>query len=175
MRTDTTTGTHALSRRRVLAAGAVLGISASAGCGTIVNSLAGAILDDVNVLNGTDQQLTGTITVTDPAGETVLEDSFDVRPDGENDTGSTESEEETQAIFSEVFTETGEYRVTVELDADSTINGNQTDTQTVEVTNTEEEHIMVLLGATDDGGISSIVVIEELTDLEELADNETTA
>ena len=49
-----------MSRRRFLAAGATVSATAVAGCNTVVNAVFGAILEDVNVVNDTDQRRAGT-------------------------------------------------------------------------------------------------------------------
>ncbi len=165
-------GDHS-SRRQFLAAGATVGATAVAGCATIVNTIFGAILEDVNVVNDTDQRRAGTVGVTDPAGETVLDASFDV-PYTDDD--SDEAQESNVAVFEDVYTETGEYTVTIDLDPGSAIDGTERTTQTVTVSDPENEHILAMLGSPPgESGIATVVVIEKLTDLQEYAANDSDA
>ena len=162
-----------MSRRRFLAAGATVSATAVAGCNTVVNAVFGAILEDVNVVNDTDQRRVGTVTVTDPADETVLEESFDV-PYTDDD--SDEAQESNIAVFEDVYTETGEYTVAIDLDAESAIDGTERTTQTVTVSDTENEHIMAMLESpSGESRIATVVVIEKLTDLQEYAANDSDA
>jgi len=149
------------TRRRLLAAGGATALAGLAGCMDMINAVAGAILADVNVLNGTDQERSGTVTVVGPNGDTQLEESFTVAP-SDSDNEETDGPSSTPT-YSDVFTEAGEYTVTVELD--SAINETSSREATVTVDNTEEQHIIVGLGADGAPNPIEILVIEEFSDL----------
>ena len=156
---DTTT--TETTRRRLLAAGGATALTGLAGCTGIMNSIAGAILEDINVLNGTDQERSGTVTVVDPNGETQLDESFTVAP---SDSDDEESDEPSSTpTYSEVFTDAGEYTVTVALD--SPINETSSREATVTVDDPEKQHIIVGLGADGAPNPIEILVIDEFSDL----------
>ena len=127
-----------------------------------MNSIAGAILKDVNVLNGTDKEQSGSVTVVDPNGETQLSESFTVAPSDNDEEEDTDEPSSTPA-YGDVFTESGEYTVTVELD--SAINETSSREATVTVDNTDDQHIIVGLGADDAPSPIEILVIDEFSDL----------
>ncbi len=167
-----------LGRRRLLAAGASVAAVGMAGCTQVANYVAGLVLEDVNLFNQTSQQLTGTITVTDPAGETVLNDSFDIQPETDDeaeanetengsDTDGTEDivEEESGATYGDVFTEAGKYTISATLDDDSAVDGETAAERSVDVADPAEEHIVVVFGADDFDGVMGAFAIEEFTDI----------
>lgn len=149
------------TRRRLLAAGGATALTGLAGCTGIINSIAGAILEDINVLNGTDQERNGTVTVVDQNGETQLEESFTVAPSNNGD-GET-AEPSSTPTYSEVFTDAGEYTVRVELD--SPINETSRREATVTVDNPEEQHIIIGLGADGAPNPIEILVVKKFSDL----------
>ncbi|MFD1643007.1 hypothetical protein [Halohasta litorea] len=173
-----------LSRRRLLAAGASVAVVGTAGCAQVANYIAGLVLEDVNLFNQTDRQLTGTISVTDPAAETVLDESFEIQPEtddegeanGSEDGGeANESEgtvdEESGATYADVLTGAGEYTVSATLDDDSAIEGETTAERSVDVADPAAEHIVVVFGADDFDGVMGAFAIEEFTDIGEHVEN----
>ncbi|MEA1930456.1 MAG: hypothetical protein U9O06_02785 [Euryarchaeota archaeon] len=173
-----------LSRRRLLAAGASVAVVGAAGCAQVANYIAGLVLEDVNLFNQTDRQLTGTISVTDPAAETVLDESFEIQPEtddegeanGSEDGGeANESEgtvdEESGATYADVLTGAGEYTVSATLDDDSAIEGETTAERSVDVADPAAEHIVVVFGADDFDGVMGAFAIEEFTDIGEHVEN----
>ena len=92
------TGNHAddsagrdlpVTRRRLLAAGGAVGATALAGCSAVVDFLAGLVLQDVNVFNGTPREMSGTIRVEEPNDEVVLDEAFTI---GANEDAEDEPE-----------------------------------------------------------------------------------
>ena len=167
-----------LNRRRLLAAGASAAVVGVAGCAQVANYIAELVLEDVNLFNQTSQQLTGTVSVTDPAGETVLDESFEIQPETDDEGEANESEdgseangtentvdEESGATYGEVFTEAGSYTVSAALDDDSAIKGKTAAERSVDVADPAEEHIVVVFGADDFDGVMGAFVIEEFTDI----------
>ncbi|MDG5821204.1 hypothetical protein [Natronococcus sp. A-GB7] len=156
-----TPATPSVSRRRYLAVGATVGATAVAGCSSAVDFLAGMALEDVNVLNGGEQDLTGSVEVAGPDGSLVLEDRFALAPD-DDDT------EDAQATYDGVLTDSGEYTVTLELDnGDEDALDDQVIENSVEVAEPDEEHVIVFFGPAETDDAVAMTVIEELSDLEE--------
>ncbi|ELY68993.1 hypothetical protein CYV19_08705 [Natronobacterium gregoryi SP2] len=145
--------------------GASAGTVALAGCASVANFLADMILDDVNVFNGTERELSGSIEVTDPDETVVLEERFEVVPDDDDD--DDDVNEDSGEVYGDVFTDDGEYVVSIELDDGSEIDGERTADETVEITDVEEDHVAVLLGADGAPDPISVVVIQEFTDIGE--------
>lgn len=127
------------SRRQFLAASGTAVLTTIAGCSRLANFIADQILEDVNVFNETAQQRSGSIKLTDPAGETVLDDSFDL-----SSSESEDDDNDSTAVFPDVWTEAGSYDATLELDAD--IDGQSEATDTVTITDPDEEMLAVVLG-----------------------------
>lgn len=161
-----------IGRRRFLAAGASAAGVALAGCSAIADFLGGMFLEDVNVFNGTDRELSGSIEVLDPNGDVVLEESFDLpSSEGDGEDGGNESDggdQESMGIYEDVLTDSGEYTVSIELDRE--VGGESGATETVEVANPDEEHVTVFVGADEAGDSIVVAVIEEFSDLEEYDD-----
>jgi hypothetical protein len=154
------------TRRRLLAVGGATALTGLAGCMDALNAVAGAILEDVNVLNGTDQERSGTVTVVGPGGDTQLEESFTVAPSESDD---EDGESSSTPTYGDVFTESGEYTVTVELE--SAINETSSREATVTVNDTENQHIIVGLGADDAPTPIEVLVIDEFSDLADRFDD----
>lgn len=149
-----------LSRRRLLGVGVAVGIGGLAGCTQVANYLAGLALEDVNLFNETDQQVTGSIIITDPEDSTVLDELFMIEPDDDDE---DEIDEDSGATYSDVLTVTGSYTVTIELD--DTVDGVTATEASVMVDDPAEEHIIVVFGADDLEEEIGVLVIEEFTDI----------
>lgn len=143
--------------------GAVTAV-ALAGCTSLVNSLAGMVLQDVNVFNETDRRIAGSITVDTPGGETVLETEFDL----DGDDPDSEEETDSLAVYEDVFADAGAYTVALRLAEGTEIDGMSATTETVSVTTPADEHIVVGLGASETADPIAIHVIEERSDLQDV-------
>ena len=112
--TDRSRTDHLCSRRTFIAAGSTTALVSLAGCSAVADFLADMALQEVNVFNGADESVSGTIEVVDSDDETVLEETFDLEASSEDD----ESDENTEATaqYDDVWTGTGDYEVTVALD-----------------------------------------------------------
>jgi len=86
----------------------------------VLNSVAEAILKDVNVINGTAAERSGSVTVVGPDGETLLSEEFTAAPQEDE---SSEGETSSTPTYEDVFTGSGEYTVSVSLDSGSAIDG----------------------------------------------------
>ncbi|WP_226039982.1 hypothetical protein [Natrinema sp. DC36] len=104
------------SRRTFIAAGSTTALVSLAGCSAIADFLADMALQEVNVFNGADQSVSGSIEIVDPDDETVLEETFDLEEEPEEDEETGDSNE-ALAQYDDVWTATGDYEVTVALDA----------------------------------------------------------
>ncbi|TSD16155.1 hypothetical protein DP107_03025 [Haloglomus irregulare] len=160
------------SRRRLLTATATTALAATAGCARLAEFVASSIFKQVNVVNNSDQRVSGTVTVTDPAGEQVLDETFDLltqeAAQNQTETNQTGTESGSAAArYDDVFTTTGEYEMAVSLD--DSIEGVSEASETVSVSDTEDTSVAVFLGA-DDG--EEPIVIGTLQGLGEI---ETTA
>lgn len=157
-----------LSRRQLLAGAATTAVAATAGCSAIAESLASSVFQDVNVLNGTEQRVAGSITVTDPDGETVLDATFDLLS-GEDLDGQTETERQAEAgaaRYDDVFTTSGTYTVAVRLDEDSAVDGVRETEADVEVTDTENDNVLVAVGDSETDEPITVRRLDEETETE---------
>ena len=148
-------------RRRVLALGAGAAATLLAGCSTVMDLLAGFVLSDVNVVNATDRHVSGSITVTDPGDDVVLDDRFDLEPEADED---EDEDRDTMSTYDGVLTDPGEYTVAVEMDEGDEIDGERATEETVEVSEPDDEHVLVILGGEE---AIRVEVIDEFTDVEE--------
>jgi hypothetical protein len=148
--------TARLSRRKFLAAGTATVTAAVAGCteGTI-NWLADKVLEEVNVFNATDSEVTGNITVAGPDGETRLDEEFTLS-EADND------DDDNGGIFDDTWTDAGSYEVTVELE--DPVNGTETASETVSIEDTGDEMLVVVLGDDELEDDISFRVGDSLTD-----------
>jgi hypothetical protein len=143
-----------ISRRQVLAGLSTVAVTATAGCSSIAESLASSVFEDVNVINELDRRVSGSITVTDPNGETVLDETFDLRPEAQTEQ-TTETDGNAAVVrYGDVFTTTGAYDLSVRLD--EAVDGVREESDTVEVTDTDSTQILVGIEADDDSGVISI-------------------
>ena len=144
------------SRRAFLAAGGTAALAATAGCGAVAEFIGNQLLEEVNVFNETDRRVEGSVTVVDPAGETVLDGTFDL--------ASRESEDgDSTATYDEVWTEAGAYEATVEL-ADADIDGASEATETVTIDDPDEQMLAVALGSAEVGDPIGFRVGESLSE-----------
>jgi len=162
--TTTPPSADRLGRRRLLTAAGTAAVVGLAGCAGVANSIAELALGEVNLFNDTDQQVAGSITVTDPEGSTALDETFEIEPSSDDEEESDE-EEESGESYDDVFAGAGSYTVDAELDDDSAVSGDGTIETDLEVADPEEEHIVVVFGADDFEGGAGAFVIEEFTDI----------
>ena len=148
------------SRRQFLAASGTAVLTTVAGCSRLANFIADQILEDVNVFNETAQQRSGSIKITGPAGDTVLDDSFDL-----SSSESEDNDNDSTAVFADVWTEAGSYDATLELDTD--IDGRSQATDTVTISDPDEEMLAVVLGAESIDEPIGFRVGEDLSGLQE--------
>jgi len=124
------------TRRQVLVVSATAMLTSLGGCSAIREFTSDVALQEVNVFNTTDQQLQGSIEVVDPAGDTVLEETFDLEHEQDQNSGG-------------VLGATGAYSVSVEL-RNTEIDGSSRATETVSVDDTDEQRIGVVFNASEE-------------------------
>lgn len=170
--------TQRLSRRSMLAGVATVGAISVAGCSMLADRLGDMVLEDVNVFNGTGEQVSGTLEVVGPDGETVLSESFDIDAseedgDGGNESESTDSGVETETeggeTYADVWQDAGEYAVTVELADEFEIDGETSAEETVAIDEPDDEMLAVFLGGEEGSGIH-FTTGNSLTDFEDSSD-----
>ena len=154
--------TDRLSRRQYLAGSAAATTVAVAGCteGTI-NWLAGKFLEDVNVFNESDSQVSGTLTVTDPAGESRLDETFTLEP-GNVEDDNPDEDSESSALYADIWTEAGEYEIAVELD--EPLDGETSASGTVSIEDPGDEMLVIPLGSDEVDAAIDFRVGDSFTD-----------
>lgn len=142
--TPTATG---LSRRRYLAATLTTATVAVAGCSNVIDWVADQVLEDVNLFNETNSNVSGTIQVVDGSETAVLDDEFTLSPPDEDDSG-TEEDDQNLNTYADIWTGNGSYEITLELD--DPIDGETGTTETVTIEAADDEMVMIGLGIDDE-------------------------
>lgn len=156
MTTQIPNDSGSLSRRSFLVAGGTVALAATAGCTGIIDFFGDRLLEEVNVFNESNQPVAGSIVVADPDGDTVLDDVFDLAAsDNEDsgsesgsDNGSTTGDDQSAAVYDDVWTRSGSYEVTVEID-NAEIDGQSQANGTVTIDNPDEQMLAVVLGSAE--------------------------
>ena len=129
------------SRRSVLA-GAVTATAAVAGCSGVVDWIAQRVLENVTVFKTTDREVTGSVGVLD-GGDRRLDESFALAPSDAEGNGGDDNPN--LATYGDVWSSTGEYTVSIDLDRER--DAESTATETVSIEKPDEEMLLVALGA----------------------------
>lgn len=151
-----------ISRRTFLAASGTTVAAATAGCTDLMNFIGDQLLEQVNVFNETDQRVAGSITVVDPAGETALDETFDISSSNTEDSGD---DDQSVAVYDDVWDGSGTYEVTVEL-SDVEIDGESQASATVAIDNPDEQKLAVGLGTGETDDPIEFRVGESLSDFD---------
>lgn len=147
---------NSVTKRQALAIGGSAVLVSTAGCSTVLNAIGDRVFEQVNILNQLNQEVSGSIEIIDPAGETVLDTSFDVP--------STESGGNSNIVaYTDVWTSTGNYQIDLEL-TDTQVGGVSQISQQVQISNTEEEMIAVSIGSGDESEPIAVRVGESFSD-----------
>jgi len=150
------------TRRRFLAASGTALLTATAGCSALADFIGSQVLKEVNVFNQTNRPINGSIEVVDSAGDTALDDTFDLissTPDGDEEGSNV-------ATYGDVWSETGSYEVDVRLDG-AEIDGTSRASDTVTIRDTDAEMLGIALGAESEDEPIAFRVGESLSDLAE--------
>jgi hypothetical protein len=136
-------------------------LAATAGCTAVMDFIGNRLLEQVNVFNETDRRIGGSIVVVDPDGDTALDETFDIAPsDSGNDDGD---DEQSVAVYDDVWDGAGTYEVTVELDA-TDIDGESRASETVPIDDPDAEMVAVVLGSEEVDDPIGFRVGESLSD-----------
>jgi len=154
-----------VSRRRVLASSGAALIAGTAGCTGIVDSLADLALGDVNLFNETDNTLTGTVTITDSADESTLSESFVLPPASDDEDATEEDDEDGMTAYEDVWTDSGDYEASIELDGGSEVQGESTASASISIDDTSEEMLAIVFGGEESDDAIGFTVGESLSDL----------
>ena len=142
MRLRNHTGGVSTTRREVLVVSGTALLTSLAGCSAIRELTSDLALEEVNVFNMADRRLEGSIEVVDPAGDTALEETFDLKHEQDQNNG-------------DVLGATGEYAVSVEL-TNTEIEGSSEASTTVDIDDTDEQRVGVVFNTSD--GYEPIVI-----------------
>ncbi|WP_245800622.1 hypothetical protein [Natrinema saccharevitans] len=106
------------------------------------------LLEQVNVFNETDRRVTGSIAVVDPAGETALDETFDLAPSdsGDDEGAASGDDEQSVAVYDDVWGEAGSYEANVELTG-TDIDGQSQASEMVTIDDSDEQLLGVALGS----------------------------
>lgn len=148
------------TRRAVLAAGSTAAVSSLAGCAALSELFAESALEEVNVHNETDDAVSGSVTVVDSDGTTVLEEAFDL--------ARTDEGADSQVGYDGVWGGAGDYEAGIELDSD--IAGDSSATETVSIGNPDEEMLVITLGSDAVDETIGFTVGSDLSDLQDEAE-----
>jgi len=134
-------------------------LTSTVGCTRILNAVGERIFEDVNILNQLGREVSGSVEVVGPSGETVLNRTFDAP--------STETDEDSNTItYADVWKDTGEYIITIEL-ADVELEGISQTSETVSITDTEAEMVAASIGSGNEEEPIAILVGESFSDFEQ--------
>jgi hypothetical protein len=122
------------TRRQALMMSGTALLTSMAGCATIRDFTSDVALEEVNVFNMVNRQIKGSIEVVAPAGDIVVERTFEL-------------EHEEDQNIADVFGVTGEYVVNVEL-INTEIAGTSQAIKTVSIDDTNEQRIGAVLNTT---------------------------
>lgn len=159
-----------VSRRHVLGGVAAVGTVGLSGCSNLIDWIFDQVIEDVNIVNATREPRSGTIVLTDPDEETVLEDSFDLPEAEEDDDGELEAEFLEEGIFEDVWTTDGEYEASVELAEGDEIDDVESANVTVTVADTDDDHLFIYLTDSDDDDAIQFEVAASITDLDDFGE-----
>lgn len=124
------------TRRQVLVASGTTLLATLAGCSAIREFTSDLALEEVNIFNMADRQIRGSIEVVDPAGDTVLEEGFDLKHEQDQNNG-------------DVLGDAGGYAVSVEL-TNTDIAGRSRATETVSIDDTTEQRVGVVFNTNEE-------------------------
>jgi len=150
-----------LTRRRLVLSGTTLATAALAGCTSLSEWLADRFVGDVNIFNLTDARVTGSLVLTAQDGRALLDETLDITP---------ESGDEPALVYEDVWTGTGDYGVSLELDGIPDT-APQSVSKTVTVVDPGEEKLVVFVGRELTGRPVTVRLIEDFSELEDDVEN----
>lgn len=154
-----------VSRRGFVTGCGTVALAGAAGCTDVVNRLADLALGDVNLFNNTDRTVGGTIAVSDPGGETILSESFELAPssDGDDETdGDDDMNGGDHTAYEDVWDGSGAYEARVELDEPA--REQAIASSSVSIENPDEEMLAAVIGPEESDSGIEFRVGEELSE-----------
>jgi small nuclear ribonucleoprotein (snRNP)-like protein len=121
-----------------------------------VDAIGDQVLEKVNIMNQLNRAVSGSVEVVSPAGNTVLNDTFEVPSEESND-------ESNIVAYGDIWKDTGRYQISIKL-PDTEIDGVGQVNETVLIENTEAERVAVVLGSTVENEPIAVRVGESLSD-----------
>lgn len=146
-----------LSRRRVLTTCGAAVSAAIAGCSTVVDTVGNRLLEDVSVFNQLNRGVDGVVEVVGPAGDGVLDEPFTIPAVGATGEGNG-------VTYDDVWVRAGEYEITIAL-TNTVIETTERTTETVRITDTDDEMAVVALGGDAADEPIAIRVATDLSDV----------
>jgi hypothetical protein len=159
MNSHNASGGVSTTRRRFLAASGTALLTGVAGCSAVVNFIGDMVLEEVNVLNQLNRNITGSVEVIDPAGDTALEETFDVPANDEGGEGNS-------ATYSDVWGDAGDYEIRFEL-TNTEVDGVSEVSKTVTIDDPDEQMVAIAPGNDKVDGPIPIRAAESFSDLAE--------
>ena len=156
MNSPNPSGGVSTTRRRFLAASGTALLTAVAGCSAIADFIGDQILKEVNILNQMDQDIEGSVTVIDPAGDTALNETFNAPSKEDPGEGNI-------ATYGDVWGDTGDYEISVEL-TNAEVEGTSQASKTVTIDDTDEDRVGIAPGRNETDEPIPIRVGESLSD-----------
>lgn len=154
-------GAWSAGRRDLIATGAVALTIGLAGCTRASEFVVDRVVGDVNVFNTTGRRVTGSLSLVDPDGATVLDEALALAADDGGD-------EEPAALYEDALTAAGTYEIDVGV---ATIGGESEDASVrrdLEVRDPDEEMIVIFLGTEYTDELVTITVVEDFSELESI-------
>jgi hypothetical protein len=139
-----------------VAGGIAAATAAVAGCteGSI-NWIADKFLEEVNIFNETDSEVSGAVTIVGPDGETRLDEGFTLD-------GSDDDSDENSSYYGDVWTDAGSYDVSMELD--DPVEGKTSASETVSIDDPGDQMLVVVLGGKELDADIAFRVGDDLSD-----------
>ncbi|MFC4408189.1 hypothetical protein [Haloarchaeobius iranensis] len=156
--------THrSIARRQVLAAGGAAILTATAGCSTVLDFVGDRILEEVNILNQLNREISGSIEVVGPTGATLLDTAFTAP--------STEADNESNIVaYSDVWTDAGSYAVSIVL-TDIELEGVSQASREITIDDTEADMLAISIGSGDETEPIAFRVGESFSEFGQTSEN----
>ncbi|WP_267164025.1 hypothetical protein [Halovenus salina] len=156
----------ALSRRRLLGAGAGVLVGTLAGCTRLSEFIADYAVGDVNLFNLSKDQLTGPLELGDPDSDVVLDEAVNLAPE------SGDKDGEPSVIYEDVLTTAGTYRLEFQFEATgpsdrSTVGA----AEELDIADPGDEKIVVFFSERWTDEFLTIRAIEDFAELEDDFEN----
>lgn len=155
---------RSITRRQLLAAGGTTFLTATAGCSAVLDFVGEQVLEEVNILNQLNREISGSIEIIDPAGDTRLDTAFTAP--------STESDGESNIVaYPDIWTNTGRYEVSIVL-TDIELEGVSRARREISIDDTEAEMLAIVIGSGDESEPIAFRVGESFSELGQTSESQ---